>query len=253
MKVNETYEDFYRRANGSEAFSRYCQEVFGIDLTQDGFADKTQLDYLVNYVHFNGNDTGLDIGCGNGRITGYIAGQTRANMMGIDCARTAISYAQGLAKADDKVSYDTGDINNLNIPDKKFTVMLLIDAIYFSEDYTATLEYLYDKLADGGRIGIYYSDFLLEDTERQKIAIGETKIARILAQKGWNSKSVDFSDQHYNLMKRKNVVSNKYKALFASEGNEALYNRINAESICESMNKSQFEYFSNRYLYCIYK
>jgi len=28
------YDEFYRRANGSEAFSRYCEETFGVDLTQ---------------------------------------------------------------------------------------------------------------------------------------------------------------------------------------------------------------------------
>lgn len=254
MENNDVYEQFYRRANGSPAFSAYCAEAYGVDLTQDGFADREQLDYLLAFLHVNGRDLGLDIGCGNGRMADYVTRRTGASMAGVDSSSVAIDWARRMARDNPKLDFFRGDINRPDIPSGKYTVMTLVDAVYFSDDYSRTLGYLYDRLLPGGRIGIFYSDFIIDGEAQKKPAgIDETAVARVIAEYGWSAKSVDFSDQHFALMKRKRAVGVKYRTDFEAERNEALFLRIWDESIADDMSRQDFGMFSNRYLYCVYK
>lgn len=254
MENKGVYEQFYRCADGSAAYSGYCSEVYGVDLTQDGFADREQLDYLLTFLHVNERDFGLDIGCGNGRMADYLARYTGASMTGVDSSPVAIDWARRMARDNPKLDFFGGDINKPDIPSGKYTVITLVDSIYFSDDYSRTLGALYDRLLPGGRIGIFYSDFILEGSGQKKPAgIDETDVARVIAGNGWSAKSVDFSDQHFDLMKRKRFAGVKYRAYFEAERNEALFRRIWDESIGDDMSRHDFEQFSNRYLYCVYK
>lgn len=254
MENKGVYEQFYRCADGSAAYSGYCAEVYGIDLTQDGFADREQLDYLLTFLHLNGRDAGLDIGCGNGRMADYVTRRTGASMSGVDSSPVAIDWARRMVRDNPKLDFFSGDINRPDIPAGKYTIMTLVDSIYFSEDYSRTLGTLYDSLLPGGRIGIFYSDFILEGSgQKEPAGIDGTEVARVIAENGWSAKSVDFSDQHFELMKRKRAVGTKYRADFEAERNEALFRRIWDESIGENMSREEFGKFSNRYLYCVYK
>ncbi len=246
------YDEFYRRANGSEAFSRYCEETFGVDLTQDGFTDRDQLDYLINFVHMNAKDIGIDVGCGNGRTANYVAGKTGAAMFGLDKSRVAIDFArERYGKASD---WSVGDINEIDLEPGKFTVALFLDSLYFSDDIRATLERAYSGLREGGRIGIMHSDFRLNvDARPDKTVSTNADIARVIRQNGWRSNFVDFTDQHFRVMKRKNAACQRNRPLFEGERNLCLYDRIAAESVGEETCRGDFDSFSNRYAFCIYK
>lgn len=239
------FDEFYRRANGSEAFARYCEETFGVDLTQDGFTDRDQLDYLTTFVHMNGRDVGIDVGCGNGKAANYVASRTGASMSGMDKSGVAIDFArERYGKAD---NWTVGDINGLDLMPGKFTVALFLDSLYFSDDIRTTLERAYASLRDGGRIGIMHSDFRHDGPSQN----GE--ISRIIRENGWRSNFVDFTDQHFLLMRRKNAVCKKHRALFEEESNLCLYDRIAAESLESDICRCDFASFSNRYAFCIYK
>jgi ubiquinone/menaquinone biosynthesis C-methylase UbiE len=254
MEINDVYEEFFRRVNGSPTFSKYCDEVFGIDLSQDGFADKAQLDFLVDMMGLGPADICLDIGCGNGRISDYINRTTGAFIVGLDYSPSAIRYAISLEDVNPGLSFFPGDINSLKPPDFPFTAALLIDTIYFSEDYAKTLELLYGSLPPGGRIGIYYSEFVFEKEKQiKKIEADETKIALIIRENGWESASTDLTDAHFELMKRKYRVSEKYKADFEREGNGWLFDKVHRESTSNDFPMDDFVKFTNRYFYLIRK
>jgi len=246
------YDAFYRRANGSDAFAQYCEEAFGVDLTQDGFTDKNQLDYLINFVHMNARDAGIDVGCGNGKAANYIASKTGAAMYGLDKSAVAIDYArERYGKAAD---WSVDDINAMDLEPGKFTVALFLDSLYFSDDVRTTLERAYAGLRKGGRIGIMHSDFMLGAKGiSDKTPAKNAEIARVIRLNGWRSNFVDFTDQHYQLMKRKNTVCKKRRDLFEEESNLCLYDRITAESVSEDTCRRDFDSFSNRYAFCIYK
>ncbi|MBR6570532.1 MAG: class I SAM-dependent methyltransferase [Clostridia bacterium] len=68
----DAYEAFYTMAERSSAFSSFCKEAFGEDFSQDGFSDVSQIDLVLEYVQLNNNSRILDIGCGNGKMLGYL-------------------------------------------------------------------------------------------------------------------------------------------------------------------------------------
>jgi hypothetical protein len=63
----DVYQEYYERVGRSAAFSLYCERVFGVDLSQDGFSDMQQLDCMIALLGIGETDLCLDVGCGNGR------------------------------------------------------------------------------------------------------------------------------------------------------------------------------------------
>lgn len=252
MNEKESLDEFFRKADCSTAFAAYCTDAFGMNIAQDSLADKQQIDYLLNYVHFNGNDNGLQIGSGNGKIATYIAEQTNARMTGIECSEQAVTNAR--RNGNDRTNFITQDIGALNVPPNEYSAMLLMDSLPQDGGIAETLEYLYNRLMPGGRIGVFFTEFVRDPRhQRRKLEINETKIARAIKVNGWNAKAVDFCDQFYDLAKRKTDANERYKGLLEKEGNELLYETVRKGLPPSELGKKDFEKQANRYLYCIYK
>ena len=121
----------------------------------------------------------MDIGCGNGKIANYINVETSAKVDGIDFSEHAINCAKELSNKD--LRFNVQDINELNLSKDVYSVIYSIDSLYFSNDYTRTLELLYESLKPKGRLGSYYSEFVFEKEKQiHRIEKDETKIAYIV-------------------------------------------------------------------------
>lgn len=251
MNERESLDDFFRKADSSAAFAAYCTDAFGMNIAQDSLADKRQIDYLLNYVHFNGNDVGLQIGSGNGKVAAYVAEQTGARMTGIERSEQAVANAR--KNGNGKTNFIAQDFGALVVPDNEYSAILLMDSL--PEDTgIETLEYLYGKLMPGGRIGVLYTEYVRDPRhQKRKLEIGETKISRAIRLNRWNSKAVDFCDQLFDLVNRKAAASERYKGLLEKEGNEVLYETVRRGLPPVELVKKDFEKQANRYLYCIYK
>ena len=92
----EEYEQFYMMAKESVAFREFCRKAFGEDFSQDGFSDISQIDRILPYVPKDGQAHILDIGCGNGKVLGYIQKKTGAYIHGFDYSGKAIETAREL-------------------------------------------------------------------------------------------------------------------------------------------------------------
>ena len=90
----EAYEQFYDMAAHSEAFSAFCADAFGEDFSQDGFSDIAQVNRILDYIPEREEPHILDIGCGNGKMLGYLQKQTGAWIYGFDYSRNAIRTAR---------------------------------------------------------------------------------------------------------------------------------------------------------------
>ena len=69
------YEEFYEMAEKSTAFQTFCHDAFGQDFSQDGFSDTAQIDMILPYISTKEDVHILDIGCGNGKMLGYLQRQ----------------------------------------------------------------------------------------------------------------------------------------------------------------------------------
>ena len=74
----DAYEAFYAMAKESNAFQFFCKDAFGEDFSQDGFSNKEQIDMILQYIPQNDDVHILDIGCGNGKMLGYLQQETKA-------------------------------------------------------------------------------------------------------------------------------------------------------------------------------
>lgn len=71
--MHEFYSSYYAAVEHSAAHHVFCERVFDIDLCQHGFADRAQLDLLLDVTELHEGQHALDLGCGNGRITEYLS------------------------------------------------------------------------------------------------------------------------------------------------------------------------------------
>ena len=89
----DAYEDFYAMAKKSTAFQNFCNDAFGEDFSQDGFSDIKQINMILNYIPQGEEVHILDVGCGNGKMLGYLQKKTGAYIHGFDYSEQAIQTA----------------------------------------------------------------------------------------------------------------------------------------------------------------
>jgi SAM-dependent methyltransferase len=157
------YQRFYQAAYASAAHSRFCERVYGQDLCQEGMMDMAALGDLLACLDLTPGDHVLDLGCGAGVIAEYISDQTGARVTGIDYAAQAIAEAKSrTASKADRLTFQQGDMNALDLPARSFDAAISIDTLYWVADVADTLSQVLRAMKPGGQLAIFY---LLEPEE----------------------------------------------------------------------------------------
>jgi cyclopropane fatty-acyl-phospholipid synthase-like methyltransferase len=253
--MKDFYEAFYAATEHSQAHHVFCERVFGKDLCQHGFADLEQLDLLMQVTNLGPSDRVLDMGCGNGMITEYLSDRTGAHITGVDYIPQAIRQAQQhTVGKSDRLTFILGDINQLDLPDKAFDVILSIDSMYFSVNYAATLRALKAALRPDGQMAIFFSygrePWVPKDEfPKERLPPDKTPLAEALQANDLPFRTWDLTRQDYELAHRRKEVLTELKAQFEAEGTMFIYeNRIgDAEGICQAIEDG----LQARYLYHI--
>ncbi len=247
----DVYQEYYQRVKNSKVFSEYCKSVFDIDLSQDGFCNKKNIDFMITKLEIQQSDHCFDIGCGNGKIAQYISDKTNCYVTGIDYSDNAISEAQN--NANSKLRFHIGNINELPLDNNKYNIVYLVDSIYFSNEYEQTIREIYNSLPANGKIAIFYTEVNFEKEKRKYYKEHETQIGNIIQRNNYAYQAYDITAELYVIMKKKKIVAKELENEFLKENNKFLFDRICSESIESSMSLSEFEVFSPRYLYVVTK
>jgi len=209
------YRDFYEAIETSAAFSEYARRVFGRDLSQHGFSNMDQLHQMLALINLTPTSRVLDIGCGNGKIAEYISDLTQAAVTGVDYAPTAIAQAVQRTKSkSDRLHFYVSNIEDLDLGDKLFDVILSIDSIFFGKDLSTTVARLKSLLWPGGQMAIFCGD----------------ELAAALRQNGLSYDVYDFSRENYAHQQLKHQVATELQEAFAAEGNSFIWENLMAES-----------------------
>ena len=128
----DAYEVFYKMAAGSFAFQAFCKDAFGEDFSQDGFSDITQINRIFEYIPAGKGVHVLDIGCGNGKMLGYLQKKTGAYIHGFDYSGEAIKTAKELFT--DRADFREGVMGEVEYEEGFFDVITSMDTIYFAKD-----------------------------------------------------------------------------------------------------------------------
>lgn len=223
--VGKFYDNFYRAAENSPAHSKFCQRVYGQDLTQHGMADLEQLSLLMDEIDLGSGQSFVDFGCGSGRITEYLADETGSRAAGIDKSPQAIQLAkERTAAKSDRLAFYYADIhkNRGQLPEGTFDKIIAIDSLFFAPDQELVLQTLWGMLTPGGMMGVFYISS--PDQQAQ-----ETILGKILDKKDLPYRVKDLSTQNKNHWINKKRILLEMEEEFRQEGSDFLYHNRLAE------------------------
>ncbi len=253
--MKEFYEKFYAVTEHSAAHHAFCERVFGRDLCQHGFTDMQQLELLMQVTQLGPGQNVLEIGCGNGMIAEYLSDCTGARFTGLDFIPLAIEQARKrTAGKSERLSFMVGDINQLELEEHAFDLVLSIDSMYFSTDYAATIRQFKSALRGGGQMAIFFSHgrepwVAKEQFPAESLPADKTPLAVALRANDLVFRTWDLTAQDYALAQRRKEVLPELKPQFEAEG--ALFIYDNRMGDAQGVSQAVEEGLHARYLYLV--
>jgi len=114
------------------------------------------MDRLAELCHIDGDKLVLDVGCGTGGNSCYLAQKHGCRVVGVDIAEHMIMYAEKRAEdlgLTDRVSFQVGDAYSLEFPEDSFDAVLTVFTSQFLDPARAFPEF-HRVLRQGGYLGI---------------------------------------------------------------------------------------------------
>ena len=234
----------------SKTYGKFCKELHGKNISQFNMMDMEQLNKLLELLEIGEHQKILDLGCATGTITEYISDITKAHIVGIDFADTAINWAQERTKEkQDRLKFITMDMNALDFPKESFDAIIAIDTLYFVGDINKTIQKMKSILKKNGKLGIFFSQMVKTEEDKDKLLPNKTIFAQTLIKNNLKFRTWDFTDSVKEFWKRNISIAESLKNEFAKEGNSHIYeSRINeAKSILTFVDSDRI----SRYLYIV--
>lgn len=244
----DAYEAFYSMAGNSKAFQNYCIDAFGADFSQDGFSDISQIDRILKYIPSGSDVHILDIGCGNGKMLGYLQQKTGAYIHGFDYSEQAISTAQKLFP--DNSDFQEGIIGEIDYPEESFDVIISMDTMYFAKDMTAFVAQVKTWLKPGG---VFFVGYQEGDVMPKTESMFTTELTKALMQNEMDYEVTDITKQTYDLLKRKREAALARQSEFEAEGLEEWFAMLMGQTECVTESYEEFQKKMARYIYVGFK
>lgn len=244
----DAYEEFYSMAEQSKAFQIFCKDAFGEDFSQDGFSDINQIDMILKYIPAKEHVHILDIGCGNGKMLGYLQKKTGAYIHGFDYSEQAIKTAQALFPTN--AEFKEGIIGEIDYPDEKFEIITSMDSMYFAKDMTAFVAQIKRWLRPGG---VFFVGYQEGDVMPKTFNAQTSVLANALAQNEMVYEVTDITKQTYDLLtlKRKSAIA--HQAEFEAEGHKNWFDMLMLQTDCIEEPYDQFQTKMARYIFVVRK
>lgn len=143
MSKSQLYENFHK-------YSSVVKKVIG----NNNFTYFNLLFILKKYYKYQLNEktTVLDLGCGTGTISFYLA-QKGFNVLGVDISKRALQLANksaGELGLKNKVRFIRKDISKLNLGEKKFNLIICSEILEHLEKEKIILNKIYAYLRKNG-------------------------------------------------------------------------------------------------------
>lgn len=244
----DAYEAFYAMAKKSSAFQAFCKDAFGEDFSQDGFSNIEQVNMILQHIPQKDNVHILDIGCGNGKMLGYLQEKTKAYVHGFDYSEEAIKTAKLLFPKNSE--FREGVIGEIDYPKENFDVIISMDTMYFAKDMTAFVAQVKTWLKQSGVFFVGYQEGdVIPKTEN----VHTTMLSKALVMNGMNYEAIDITAQTYELLKTKRVSAINHQKEFEAEGYNDWFDVLIGQTECATETFEQFKEKMARYIYVIRK
>jgi 2-polyprenyl-3-methyl-5-hydroxy-6-metoxy-1,4-benzoquinol methylase len=235
-------------AKESNSFRCFCKDAFGEDFSQDGFSDTEQIDRILPYIPQKNDVHILDIGCGNGKMLGYLQKKTKAFIHGFDYSQQAIKTAQALFP--ERAEFREGIIGQTEYPDEAFDVIISMDTLYFAADMTAFVAQVKKWLK---KDGVFFVGYQEGEVIPKTPDAHTTMLAEALRANGMTYEATDLSRQTYLLLKKKRQSAIKHRSMFKAEGHRQWFEMLLGQTACSDEPFDRFKEKMARYIYVIRK
>ena len=242
------YEEFYSMAAQSEAFKNFCHDAFGEDFSQDGFSDIEQINKVLDYIPKQDNVHILDIGCGNGKMLGYLQKKTGAFIHGFDYSEKAINTAQKLYSVN--AEFKEGIIGEIEYEAEQFDVITSMDTMYFAKDVTSFVAQIKRWLKTDG---VFFVGYQEGDVMPKTKDAHTTVFAEALRQNGMQYDVEDITKETYELLRKKREATKAHQEEFAKEGHQNWYDMLVWQTEYAQVPYEEFCKKLARYLYVAQK
>ena len=239
----DAYEDFYHMAAASPAFQAYCREAFGADFSQDGFSDLWQVQQILPYIPRQGDVHVMDIGCGNGKMLGYLQQKTGAFIHGFDYSPQAIETAQTLFSQ--RSDFQSGLIGQQEYPESSFDVVISMDTLYFAPDMGRLVGQIKRWLKPGG---VFFTGYQEGDVIPRTACWENSLLAAALQANHWAAELKDITRQTWELLRRKRQAALHHQEAFLEEGQEQWFQLLMQQTDCAAGPYESFARENARYL-----
>ncbi|MCJ7769456.1 MAG: methyltransferase domain-containing protein [Dehalococcoidales bacterium] len=105
---------------------------------------------LLDFVELNGQNDFLDLGCGSGIVTRYLAKEYGGSVTGIDIDPQQIELAKKDASGINNIRYYGADATNLPFSDRAFDIVLSFGVLHHIENWLDALKEIRRVLKNGG-------------------------------------------------------------------------------------------------------
>lgn len=240
------YEQFYTMAVKSKVFGGFCEKAFGEDFSQDGFSDMKQINRIMEYMPKKGDVHILDIGCGNGKMLGYLQKNTDAYIYGFDYSNHAIQLARELFPY--KSEFKIGIIGETEYPKKSFDMVISMDTMYFAKDMAHFLAQIWGWLREGG---VFFCGYQEGDVMPKTDNKDTTELAKAFRKNGIDYEVENITEECYDLLRRKRESAIYYEREFFEAGEEQWYHMLMGQTECARKTLGEFSEEMARYIYVV--
>lgn len=238
------YQQFYEMAEKSKAFSDFCREAYGADLSQDGFSDISQIELISRHIP-QGNDICiLDVGCGSGKMLRYMQRKFNCFICGFDYSENAIKTA--VSQGGENCDFRVGTIGETDYPPMSFDAVISMDSVYFADDIVKFTSQVNSWLKEKGVFIIGYQE---GDVAGKTDSCDTTLIARALKENNMPYSVSDITEETYHLMRKKRETVMKYKTAFENENIGQWYDVILHQTDSGETSFEDYRKNNARYIY----
>ena len=127
--------------------------------SKKGATDLTE--NLLDFVELNGKQDFLEVGCGNGVVTKYLAEEYGGEVTGIDIDPQQIELARKEAGDMQNISYLEADTTKLPFKNREFDIVLSFGVLHHIENWLDALREVRRVLKPGGYF--LYADIIYQE------------------------------------------------------------------------------------------
>lgn len=236
--ISAGFGDLLLRAAESDAYAAFCRQSMDMAVGQFSPVDRYQLALVLSAVDgalasCDGTGRLLDLGCGTGGVTAWLARRVDAIAYGVDLAGPAIEGARRRhSSLGEQLRLHVGDLHDLPLPAGAFNVLTAMDVLAFLDDPVGAYQGWLRLLAPDGRLVILGSSKLSSTAASPATGTPGMPPGALPASPAVPVaiNSIDLSLLERRLWRRQLTALGDLEESFAEEGNGALHGLLLQEA-----------------------